>query len=401
MRALYLGYVLDKKRCIENEGTSIAGNKMQMSILNGLKREFHDALDVVTISPILEFPRAKKIFMNYQRDYVSNEIRTTFIPFINIQFVKQITQVINTVIYALYWGLKNRNSGDRIVYCYNYHPNVAIPAIILKSLFKCKIICIFADPVIDFECRTGLFEKLFNAMVRISEITIKKFDGIVAVNKNAIEKYAQGIPYIIVEGGVDQTEQINQKEYKSGIGKQKKVILYSGALYEYNGIKLLIDCMKLLDEKLIALDIYGDGPLKDYVISAAEHDPRIAYKGLVPNEMVMKAQQEADILINPRPISDRINLYTFPSKLLEYMASGTPVITTRLNGITDDYLPHLFIAENDSPECLAATIKYVFSIEPTQLQKIGVEAMRFIIANKNWHLQSKRIHEFSMSITQQ
>lgn len=398
MRILFFGYAIDSNRCIENKGASIAGNKMQLSILNGLKREFNDSLDVVSILPIAPFPHAKKILVNYQRQYISNEMQATIIPFINIPYIKQITQIVNTVLYVIYWGFKYRKIGGKIIYCYNYHPNISIAAIILKFIFRCKIICILADPLIDVNSRTGVAKKMFNIMEKISERTIKVFDGIVAVNKNAVEKYAKETPYIIVEGGVDCTEQINQKESNLDNSRQKKRILFSGALYEYNGIKLLIDAIKLIDEKSIVLHIYGDGPLKDYVILEAENDSRIVYKGLVSNELVMKAQKEADILVNPRPISEGISLYTFPSKLLEYMVSGTPVITTKLNGITNDYLPHLFIVENETPECLATTIKYVFSIDPTQLRKFGEEAMNFIINNKNWYLQCKRIHEFSLSL---
>ena len=88
---------MDSNRCIEYKGASIAGNKMQLSILNGLKREFNDSLDVVSILPIAPFPQTKKILVKYQRQYISNEIQTTLTSFINIPYIKQITQIANSV----------------------------------------------------------------------------------------------------------------------------------------------------------------------------------------------------------------------------------------------------------------------------------------------------------------
>ncbi len=389
---------MDFDFCVENKGASIAGNKMQLSIIKGLQSKCNNVMDVVSITPTAPFPVVKRILVNYRKKNISNGIRTVLIPFVNIPYIKQVTQILNTILFSMHWGIKNRNTSNKIVYCYNYHPHISIPSIILKKVFKCKIICLLADPLIDLNCRQGIQKTIWNAMEKISEINLKAFDGIVAVNKNSVEKYAKSIPYIVVEGGVDyenvskENQKIQKKESDS------KVILFAGALYEYNGIRTLIQAIKLINEKSISLHIYGDGPLRDYVLLEAKEDHRIVYKGLVSNEVVVKAQKEADILANPRPTTEMISLYTFPSKLLEYMTSGTPVITTKLNGITDDYFPYLFIVENESAQCLASMIKHVISIDQTQLNDFGEDAKNFIINNKNWNIQCTRIHEFSLSL---
>lgn len=398
LRILYLGYAVDFNFCLDNKGTSIAGNKMQLSILKGLKGICNNVIDIVTITPIAPFPHVKNIIINYQKKCITSEINTIIIPFINIPYIKQITQILNSVIFSLCWGVKNRNAGDKIVFCYNYHPNIAIAAVILKLIFNCKIICIFADPLIDLNNRHGFKKIIWNAMEKISEKNIKAFDGIVAVNKKSVEKYAKSTPYIVVEGGVDIVELIKENKKNQKKISREKVVLFSGALYEYNGIKILIEAIKLMKEEPVSLHLYGEGPLKDYVVAESRVDSRIVYKGLVSNEIVIKAQKEADILVNPRPIGEDISLYTFPSKLLEYMVSGTPVITTKLNGITDDYFPYLFIVKNESPECLASMIKNVISIDQKKLIDLGEEAKWFIINNKNWDIQCKRIYEFSLSL---
>ena len=54
--------------------------------------------------------------------------------------------------------------------------------------------------------------------------------------------------------------------------------------------------------------------------------------------------------MNPRFTGAEYTLYSFPSKNIEYMVSGTPVITTRLAGIPDDYYPYVFVFEEEINE---------------------------------------------------
>lgn len=81
------------------------------------------------------------------------------------------------------------------------------------------------------------------------------------------------------------------------------------------------------------LEIYGDGDYRAELVElAAKHD-RIIYKGLVSRDVIVARQKQVALLINPRPSSYEYTQYSFPSKIMEYMLSGTPVLTTKLPGI--------------------------------------------------------------------
>ena len=44
--------------------------------------------------------------------------------------------------------------------------------------------------------------------------------------------------------------------------------------------------------------------------------------------------------------------YFFPSKMMDYLASGTPTISTKLKGIPEEYFNYCFTIENGDPKTL-------------------------------------------------
>ena len=88
-----------------------------------------------------------------------------------------------------------------------------------------------------------------------------------------------------------------------------------------------------------------------------------------------------------------------PMKLLEYMALGRPVLTTRLPGIPDDYADKLLFAD-DSVEGLAAAISDAFRMPPTEREGIAAAARRFVLSEKCARHQGARISAFLRQLTQ-
>jgi glycosyltransferase involved in cell wall biosynthesis len=266
-----------------------------------------------------------------------------------------------------------------------------------SKVFKVKTVCIFADPPIDTIKRSfvGKIAKHFEDTVTARNI--KKFDGLIVLNKKSIEKYAPRAKYILIDGGFDLDDVTMKKPGGQWLNlKDNDVveIVFSGALNEYNGIKNLIDAVKYIESKRFCLKIYGFGPLEEYIKAASERDNRIKFFGNIPNIEMLVVQQEAGILINPRPVNDAISLYTFPSKMIEYLLSGTPVISTALNGLTQDYLNNVFIIKNEDPQGIAEAIDYVLNQDKDYLIKKAKNAQRFVVSNKNWDIHCAQIKKF-------
>ena len=69
---------------------------------------------------------------------------------------------------------------------------------------------------------------------------------------------------------------------------------------------------------------------KKQLYDYTQQDKRIHFGGVIPLSEVIEKEIQATILINPRPVDQEFTKYSFPSKIMEYMSSGTPVLTTKL-----------------------------------------------------------------------
>jgi glycosyltransferase involved in cell wall biosynthesis len=220
---------------------------------------------------------------------------------------------------------------------------------------------------------------------------MKKCKHYIALNENAMKEYAPDSKYLIVDGGVEPEEFPRVEGLWDG---REKNVIYTGALVDYSGIMNLIEAMSLIDEEEITLDIYGDGPLREQVEKIAEGNSRIRYHGRVDNKTAMERQQTAWLLANPRPAGTEIAKVTFPSKIFEYLMSGRPVMTTRLNGFSKDYDELLYWIEGEAPGDIAECINKINKESPEQLLNRAERARDYLLKNKTWEINAKKIHEF-------
>ena len=75
----------------------------------------------------------------------------------------------------------------------------------------------------------------------------------------------------------------------------------------------------------------------------AQQYPAVKYKGVAPNAVIVEEELKATLLVNPRPTGEEYTKYSFPSKNMEYMASGTPVLTTCLPGMPAEYNEYVYL----------------------------------------------------------
>ena len=120
-------------------------------------------------------------------------------------------------------------------------------------------------------------------------------------------------------------------------------------------------------------------------------DYRIKYFGNRPNEEVIEYQKKAKILINPRFSSNEFTKYSFPSKLIEYMSSGTPVLTTRLLGIPDDYEDKMFYIDEETIYGLQNALLRCLNISQEDLNTFGINTRNYVIEEKNNFVQIKSL----------
>lgn len=196
-------------------------------------------------------------------------------------------------------------------------------------------------------------------------------------------------PYVIVEALCDSTIK-PQPEVKAHTSCIKKC-MYAGLLDARYGVKAMVDGFVLANVPDSELHIYGNGPYVDELQKVTQEHPSVIYHGIAMNEEVVRAETEADLLINPRPTHEEFTKYSFPSKNMEYMASGTPVLTTNLPGMPEEYKRYVYLIEDESAEGIARAIKTTFDTVRSERDRKGRSAQEFVLNEKNNLFQSKRV----------
>ena len=265
---------------------------------------------------------------------------------------------------------------------------------------KCKVINLITDfphHVASYSSsmssRSCIYRKIYQIYAKHKLSTFKKADGFIFLTEQMSEIIGTMKPHIVIEGFTDSEYKDTSVEHNnSGI----RTISYLGALNDKSGIMMLIEAFRFIHDDSLRLDVYGTGNYVDSIMKC--DDVRIRYKGSISLDEVEKVEKESDFLINPRPSKDEFNKYSFPSKTLEYMLSGTPVMTTRLAGIPEEYDDFLYYIEDSSAKRMADSIIETISWDKKDLEMKGIAAKRFALNSKNNVVQANKILSFCSSL---
>lgn len=197
---------------------------------------------------------------------------------------------------------------------------------------------------IPFEARamkSGLRMRVALLYERLTfKLVFKHADAVIALTENMkkeIQKvYARNI--FVIPNGIDleNFKQVNREDIrlKLHITQDKKIIIFVGRLMPVKGVQYLIEAMSIIAQKepKAILMVVGDGQDKDRLeahvnkLSLCEH---VTFIGTVQNDKIPDYLAAANVLVLPS-LSEG-----FPVVLLEAMASGVPMVTTRVTGIPE------------------------------------------------------------------
>lgn len=244
---------------------------------------------------------------------------------------------------------------------------------------------------------TDLPDMMNNGKV-VSDINNKLFgmmDGFVFLTEQMNERInKKQRPYIVLEGHVDAELQMlspgQQFEEVSG----KKVIIYAGSIHKLYGIQNLVEGFLKADIPNTELRIFGTGDYRDELVQIAMQHQKIQYMGICSNKEVVQQEQQAALLVNPRPIAPEYTKYSFPSKNMEYMVSGTPILTTKLPGMPKEYYPYVYLLEDESSEEISKMLQKICAKKIDERLQKGMVARKFVLENKSNIAQAKKIIYF-------
>lgn len=233
-------------------------------------------------------------------------------------------------------------------------------------------------------------------MLRLNEKLIEKADGYVFLTEQMNETLnSDNKPYVVLEGHVDTA--MTAREHKP-FDDERKRVLYAGTLKKIYGIKNLCEAFAAVSNENEELHIYGDGDYAPELVKLIEEHPNIVYHGNCLNEVVVEAELDSSLLVNPRPTEGEYTKFSFPSKTLEYMVSGTPVLSAKLQGIPTEYDEYLYYFDDRSEDGLKNALRAILDKPSTELYERGRESRQFALEKKNNISQAKHVIELCKKV---
>jgi len=179
----------------------------------------------------------------------------------------------------------------------------------------------------------------------------------------------------------------NELFQELGIQTNDRIILFMGTLYPFSGIDHILKNFHLLQNKIkqIKFVIIGGGPDFNRLKSLSNElqlNKNIIFTGFVEQKKIPEYIAIADICLNPfvtNTLTDRV----IPTKILEYLACGKPVLSTPLKG-TVELLP------NENYGIVYSQLDdFISSIEKllqnkAHLDKLGENGFSYVKKNHYW-----------------
>lgn len=143
----------------------------------------------------------------------------------------------------------------------------------------------------------------------------------------------------IVRCGVD-TKVFDAPPPTPASGGAPLSIVCTGTLYEVKGHAYLIDACRLLRERNVPFvcRLIGDGPLLEQLnhqVSEAGLTDHVLFLGRQTRQQIAAWLQTADVLVAPSVPTAQGRREGIPVVLMEAMASGLPVVASRISGIPE------------------------------------------------------------------
>lgn len=361
-------------------------NVFQHSLLKGLDEHLLD-LTVVS-SPVIHSSNAAVKDICHRRMFShkgggkGNDLYVGTVVIPGLQLLAELWKV--------YWAIRHltkKTEGKPNIIIYALHSPFLLACVLLKRRINHS--CVIVPDLPEFMSRQeSVVKKCGKKIDRvIINFCLKRLDSYVLLSPYMREKLPiKGKPWALMEGIFDIAS-IPQDVQKC----EERVVLYCGNLsWKYGVIDLLMAFIGISKDNY-RLWICGRGDAEAEIVQKTKEDERIKFYGVVSHDEVLKLQQQATVLINPRSSTGEYTKYSFPSKTMEYLASGTPTIMCHLPAIPKEYDEHIFYIEDESVSGIKAKIEEVCEKSQQELDVFGKRAAEFIRKNKNAYVQAQKV----------
>lgn len=379
---------------------AIQTHKFGWSFARALQQAFGD-VTLVSACPVQNFPLVRRLMFR-GGTFASHGMRGVILGFVNVLLLKHLTRLMACFVTA--FPLIKRERIDWI-FIHGLHTPYLVFGL-LSRLFGCRMAVVLTDPpgvvlVTD--------EGIARLMKMVDAWLIKKIlgcaDAVLALAPDLASTLAPGRPALVFPGILEST----LDDYggpvdcaASATASRPFTIVYAGGLSQAYGVDRLVEAvLKLQPEVSVCLKLYGRGDQEEKIRLLAAENPRFIYGGFVNPETLLPEMSAADLLINPRPTDALFSAQSFPSKLIEYLSTGRPVLTTRIPSIPEGLKRHFFYIDDESSIGIRDSILMLMGLRAIDRAAHAMAAQKYVRTNFSEAMTGKRIAVFIENFTSQ
>lgn len=391
---LFLGFTVPehvaKRAFTLDSNPAVQTHKFAWSMARALKSGF-GRIVLASSCPIQNYPLGRKIFFKSER-FQQEHIEGVLLGFINIIILKHITRFLSCLLV-----LPRLMASHKVEYLFIHglHTPYLLFGLLARTFGK-KLVVILTDPPGVILPSDGILSRALKRLdVWLVRRALEHSDAVIALAPELVKRFAVRIPALVFPGILDSSleAQISSARTHSS-STETFTIVYAGGLSSAYGIDRLIDAITGIDDSRVRLKLFGRGDQENRIKSLSSKDDRFEYGGFVGNETLIPELLSADLLINPRPDTESFALMSFPSKLIEYLATGRPVLTTRIASIPDSYKPHFLYINEASEDGIRNAILDVLKKDKNQLNEFASLGQTFISNEASEISIGNRIYKF-------
>lgn len=378
---------------------SDAASALQWHIYEGLSCHFPEKIQIINVMPIYSYPQYYSDPFIKRESFEEKENVHINVGFCNVKLLRKISMT-HQIYKELMKAFSDVEEGILFVYTIG---DVFIQAVEkFKKKKKITVCAIIADlpEMSDLSSAKGKVEKLWNAVAAHKSYRyLKCIDAYVLLTEYMADYlHIKNKPYCVMEGIATDPVEYKNVQVEGKKDSEKRVILYTGTLHEKFGILTLIEAFQQIEMKNYELQICGMGDCEEKVKEAEKKDPRIKFYGQISRKQILELQAGATVLVNPRQNVEEFTKYSFPSKIMEYLSSGIPVIAYKLDGIPKEYDEVILYVEGNEAIRLKEKMIEVCEMSEKERKEIGNKGKEFVWKEKNSIKQTKKIVDMVQNI---
>lgn len=335
-----------------------ASNLHQQRLIEGLQRE-NGCMQVISAPFIGAWPvrSSLAVFRGFQQP---SQLKISYVPFRNFWGLRSISRAL-ALCKPLEQFLSSTRGSRRAIVVYAPHTPFLYAAVRAKQRDPELHICLIVPDLPQYmnlnEKGRWFYDICKRFDIRLFQKWNQEVDSYLLLTKAMAEALQTGERPFVTAEGISDTSVIHAPD------KRSKTFVYAGKLVQRFGMERLLNAFALLDDPAYRLIICGDGEMRAAVEAAAQKDPRIEYAGHVSRFELNEIFCRAGALVNPRTGGEAYTRYSFPSKIIEYLQTGLPVVSNFLEGMPPVYRELMYCPADDSDFALACAMEKAINAE--------------------------------------